>query len=53
MTVVTVSWRVLRDGAPVTSFPLDGADGPVDVQEKVVGWLEGNRSRPEADIGRQ
>jgi hypothetical protein len=46
-------WQVLRDGAPVTSFPVDGADGPVDVQEKVVGWLEGNRSRPEADIGRQ
>jgi hypothetical protein len=53
VTVVTVSWRVLRDGAPVKSFALDGSDGPVDVHEKVVGWLEGNRSRPEADIGRQ
>lgn len=46
-------WQVLRDGAPVTTFPVDGADGPVDVQEKVVGWLEGHRSRREADIGRQ
>jgi hypothetical protein len=46
-------WQVLQDGALVTSFPADAADGAADVREKVTGWLEGNRSRPEADVGRQ
>jgi hypothetical protein len=44
---------VLRDGAVLTSFPADHADDTAEVKEKVVGWLEGNESRPAADIGRQ
>ena len=46
-------WQVLQDGALVTSFPADAADGASEVREKVTGWLEGNRSRPAADVGRQ
>jgi hypothetical protein len=46
-------WQVLQDGALLTSFPAEAGDGPGEVREKVTGWLEGNRSRPEADIGRQ
>lgn len=46
-------WQVSRDGAPVTSFPADPADGPGEVKEKVVAWLEANASRPATDIGRQ
>ncbi len=46
-------WQVLHDGALVTSFPADDADGHADVEDKVTGWLEGNASRPSADVGRQ
>ena len=46
-------WQVMRDGAPLTSFPADPEDGPGEVREKVVAWLEGNASRPTTDIGRQ
>ena len=46
-------WHVTQDGAPVTSFPADPADGPLEVSEKIVRWLEGNETRPTEDIGRQ
>ena len=46
-------WQVLRDGAVLTSFPADHLDDTADVKEKMVGWLEGNGSRPAADVGRQ
>ena len=46
-------WQVTRDGAPVTSFPADAADGPGEVKQKVIAWLEANASRPASDIGRQ
>ena len=46
-------WQVLQDGALVTSFPADAADAAGQVRDKVTGWLEGNRSRPAADVGRQ
>ncbi|MEO7476122.1 MAG: hypothetical protein ABIY46_12390, partial [Gemmatimonadales bacterium] len=46
-------WQVLQEGALVTSFPADDGDGAGEVQEKVTGWLEGNESRPAADVGRQ
>ena len=46
-------WQVTRDGAPVTTFPADAADGPGQVREKVVAWLEANASRPTTDVGRQ
>ncbi len=46
-------WQVRRDGAPVTSFPADPAEGAGAVKDKILGWLEGNESRPAADVGRQ
>jgi hypothetical protein len=46
-------WQVQQAGAVVTSFPAERADTAAEVEEKVRGWLEGNRSRPELDIGRQ
>jgi hypothetical protein len=46
-------WQVTHEGAPVTSFPADPADGPGTVHEKVVAWLEANASRPAMDVGRQ
>ena len=46
-------WQVLRDGAPVTSFPADPAEGAGAVKEKILGWLQGNESRPALDVGRQ
>ncbi|MBA3445841.1 MAG: hypothetical protein H0T58_13450 [Gemmatimonadales bacterium] len=46
-------WQVLRDGSPVTSFPADPGEGATAVKEKIIGWLEGNESRPVADVGRQ
>jgi hypothetical protein len=46
-------WQVMRDGAPITSFPAHDRDRPGEVREKVLQWLRANESRPEADIGRQ
>ena len=46
-------WQVMRDGAPITSFPADPKDGPGEVREKVVAWLEANAGRPTTDVGRQ
>jgi hypothetical protein len=46
-------WQVLHDGAPVTSFAAQPGEGAVAVKEKIVGWLEGNLSRPTQDVGRQ
>jgi hypothetical protein len=47
------SWQVLRDGSPVTSFPANPGEAASAVKEKIIGWLEGNESRPVADVGRQ
>ena len=46
-------WQVLEDGALVTSFPADPEDAPAEVKAKASGWLDGNRARPAADVGRQ
>ena len=46
-------WQVTRDGAPITSFPAEPTDGPDDVREKVLAWLEANADRPTTDVGRQ
>ncbi len=46
-------WQVLRDGSPVTSFAANPGDGPGAVKERIIGWLEGNESRPALDVGRQ
>lgn len=46
-------WQVMRDGSPVTSFAADAGESAVAVKEKIVGWLEGNASRPALDVGRQ
>ena len=46
-------WEVLHDGAPVTSFGADPDEAPGSVREKILGWLEANRSRPAMDVGRQ
>lgn len=47
------TWEVLRDGSPVTSFPANPGEGASSVKEKILGWLEGNETRPAADVGRQ
>ena len=46
-------WQVLHAGAPVTSFAAEPGEGAVAVKEKIIGWLEGNSSRPALDVGRQ
>jgi hypothetical protein len=46
-------WQVTRDGAPVTSFAVQPGEGAVAVKDKIIGWLEGNSSRPALDVGRQ
>jgi hypothetical protein len=46
-------WQVMRDGSPVTSFPANPGEGAGVVKEKIIGWLEGNETRPVADVGRQ
>lgn len=46
-------WQVLRDGAPVTTFAADPAESAGAVKEKILGWLQGNESRPALDVGRQ
>jgi hypothetical protein len=46
-------WQLLHQGAPVTSFSADPADSAGAVKEKILEWLEGNRSRPAMDVGRQ
>ena len=46
-------WQVSRDGAPVTSFAAEPGEGAGAVKEKIFAWLEGNRSRPAMDVGRQ
>jgi hypothetical protein len=46
-------WQLLHEGAPVTSFSAEPADSAGAVKEKILEWLEGNRSRPTMDVGRQ
>jgi hypothetical protein len=46
-------WQLLEDGAPVTSFPAEPGESAIAVKEKILEWLEGNRSRPALDVGRQ
>jgi hypothetical protein len=46
-------WQLLHDGAPVTSFSAEPAESAGAVKEKILEWLEGNRSRPALDVGRQ
>lgn len=46
-------WQLLQDGAPVTSFPAEASESAIAVKEKILEWLEGNRSRPALDVGRQ
>ncbi|HJR16639.1 MAG TPA: hypothetical protein VJ808_07280 [Gemmatimonadales bacterium] len=48
-----LTWQVLRDGSPVTSFPANPGEAAAAVKEKIIGWLEGNEARPVADVGRQ
>ena len=46
-------WQLLHEGAPLTSFTADAGESPGSVKEKILGWLEANRSRPALDVGRQ
>jgi hypothetical protein len=46
-------WQLLHDGTPVTSFAAEPGEAPGSVKEKILGWLEANRSRPALDVGRQ
>jgi hypothetical protein len=46
-------WQLQNDGAPLTSFPADPGEGAGAVKEKILEWLEANRSRPALDVGRQ
>ena len=47
------TWQVLHDGAPLTSFAVEQGEPAASVKEKILGWLEANRSRPAMDVGRQ
>lgn len=46
-------WQLLHEGAPVTSFSAEPAESAGAVKDKILEWLEGNRSRPAMDVGRQ
>ncbi len=46
-------WQVLSGGASVTSFAADPSESAGAVKEKILGWLQGNESRPALDVGRQ
>jgi hypothetical protein len=46
-------WQLLHDGAPVTSFPSEPGEAAGSVKEKILEWLDANRSRPAMDVGRQ
>ena len=46
-------WEVLHEGAPLTSFAAEPDEAAGSVREKILGWLEANRSRPAMDVGRQ
>ena len=46
-------WQLLHDGAPVTSFAAAPDESAGAVKDKILGWLEANRSRPTMDVGRQ
>jgi hypothetical protein len=46
-------WQLLREGAPLTSFTADPSEGAGAVKQKILEWLEANRSRPALDVGRQ
>jgi hypothetical protein len=46
-------WQLLYEGAPVTSFAAEPGESAAAVKEKILGWLEANRSRPALDLGRQ
>jgi hypothetical protein len=48
-----LSWQLLHDGAPLTSFAAEAGEAAASVKEKILGWLEANRSRPAMDVGRQ
>ena len=47
------TWQLLHEGAPLTSFAAEAGEAAASVKEKIVGWLEANRSRPAMDGGRQ
>jgi hypothetical protein len=47
------TWQLLHDGAPLTTFAAEPGEAAASVKEKILGWLEGNRSRPAMDVGRQ
>ena len=46
-------WQLLHEGAPVTSFPSEAGEAAGSVKQKILEWLEANRSRPALDVGRQ
>jgi hypothetical protein len=46
-------WQLLHEGAPVTSFSTELDESAGAVKEKILEWLEGNRSLPTMDVGRQ
>jgi hypothetical protein len=47
------TWQLLHDGAPITSFAAEPGEPAGSVKEKILGWLEANRTRPAMDVGRQ
>jgi hypothetical protein len=47
------TWQLQHEGAPVTSFAAEPGEAAASVKEKILGWLEANRSRPAMDVGRQ
>jgi hypothetical protein len=46
-------WQLLHDGTPVTSFAAVPDESAGAVKQKILDWLEANRTRPAMDVGRQ
>lgn len=46
------TWQLLRDGAPVTTFPANPGESESAVRDKALEWLRAQDDRPAADINR-
>ncbi len=47
-----MTWQLLHEGAPITSFPADAGETDAAVKEKALEWLKAQDDRPAADVNR-
>jgi hypothetical protein len=47
------TWQLEHGGAQLTTFASEPGESAGAVKDKILGWLEANRSRPALDVGRQ